>query len=69
MTPRVLNAGALRLKPNAVPPGAVYIGRKTRNGWQARRWGNPFRAGKDAEVIEIYRAWLCDPARPDGGAG
>jgi hypothetical protein len=59
----VLNARTLRLKPNAVPPGAVYIGRNTRNGWRASRWGNPFRPGRDgtlAEVIELYRSWLCD---------
>jgi hypothetical protein len=64
--PRVLNARTLLLKPNVVPPGAVYIGRHTRNGWRASRWGNPFRLGKDgtsAEVIGRYRAWLCD--QPD----
>ena len=64
--PHVLNVRTLRLKPNVVPPGAVYIGRQTRNGWRASRWGNPFKPGKNgpqAEVVELYRRWVCD--QPD----
>ena len=66
--PRVLNARALRLKPNVVPSGAVYIGRNTRNGWRKSRWGNPFRptartAESHAVAVAQYRQWLCD--QPD----
>jgi hypothetical protein len=61
--PKVLNASALRLKPNVLPPNAVYIGRRTRNGWRASKWGNPFRPGRDGtreEIIARYRSWICD---------
>lgn len=42
-----------------IPAGAVYVGRPS-------KWGNPFEVGRDgtrAQVVERYRAWLCD--QPD----
>lgn len=54
MTPRVLNK-----RGNAIPAGAVYVGRPS-------KWGNPFKIGRDAkgkrwsreDVINLYREWL-----------
>jgi Domain of unknown function (DUF4326) len=59
--PRVLNARGMN--PDQLPPGAVYIGRRARGGWPATKWGNPFKLPKDgsrAEVIAMYRVWLCN---------
>lgn len=64
--PRVMNA--IGLLPNVVPPGAVYIGGSSQNGWRRSIWANRFlmdrpgqkRDGTRAEVIEKYRRWLCD---------
>jgi len=65
LPPRVLNATGAGFKPNCPPPGAVYIGRRTRNGWRASKWANGFRIGPDGtlpEVLAKYRAHVCgDP--------
>jgi hypothetical protein len=59
--PRVLN---MRGRRGAVPPGAVYVGRRiTRIGLAGSKWANPFKIGLDgtrAEGIEKYRAWLLE---------
>lgn len=47
--PRVLNK-----RTDAIPKGAVYVGRPT-------KWGNPYVIGKDGgreRVIARYRMWL-----------
>lgn len=44
----------LNKRTDAIPVGAVYVGRPT-------KWGNPFVIGRDGdrdEVIERYRGWL-----------
>ena len=49
--PRVLNK-----RNDAIPKGAVYVGRPS-------KWGNPFKIGRDGtreEVIAKYREWLLD---------
>jgi hypothetical protein len=55
---------ALNYRTVGLPAGAVYIGRvMPRYRLPGSKWGNPFRRGRDgtrAEVIELYRAWLCD---------
>lgn len=55
--PRVLN---MRGRRRAVPPGAVYVGRRmTGIGLAGGKWANPFEIGLDgsrAEVTEKYRA-------------
>ena len=58
--PKVLNASALRLKPNVLPPNAVYIGRRTRNGWRASKWGNRLRPGRDGTHKEICQISQLD---------
>ena len=63
MQSRVLNATTERLKPAEIPANAVYIGGRTRNGWPSSKWRNQFTIGRDgsrSEVVEKYRAWLCD---------
>jgi hypothetical protein len=48
---RVLNEHKI-----GMPPGAVYIGRRS-------KWGNPFRIGADgdrATVIANHESWLRD---------
>jgi hypothetical protein len=75
--PKVINLSGR--KPQAVPEGAVYIGRRIRprgnNRWDLpeSKWANPFTLPRNAtrepraEAIAKYEAWLFGrlPA-PDG---
>lgn len=57
------------MNPDQLPPNTVYIGRRARGGWAATKWRNPFKVSNDssrAEVIAMYRVWLCKPAWPRG---
>jgi Domain of unknown function (DUF4326) len=62
--PRVINLKGQSRRPNEVGPSEVYIGRSTRNGWRASKWGNPFHVPRNAtpeqrvEIIAMYRRWL-----------
>lgn len=67
--PLVLNATRKGLAPDRLPAGAVYIGRRARNGWPDSKWRNAYREGRDgsrADVVAKHRAWLCDT--PEGAA-
>lgn len=69
--PRVRNLRGSGIKPNAMPPGSVYIGGWVHGGWPPSKWRNPFRIDKPdkprdgdrATVIAKHRAWICD--QPD----
>jgi hypothetical protein len=54
MNPRTLNRSR-----DAIPPGAVYVGRPT-------KWGNPFVIGRDGnreQVVTLFGKYLND--RPE----
>ena len=61
--PKVLNIHTEKIRANAIPKGAVYIGRAARGGWPKSKWANLFVIGKDGpreEVIAKYEHYVCD---------
>ena len=59
---RILNLRGRAIAPNEPPPGCVYIGRRSRNGWQGSKWGNPYKVGPHGvlgEVLDKYRRYVC----------
>lgn len=56
--PRVYS---MRSGADPVPADAIYVGRPT-------AWGNPFvvgEYGRQGECVELYRAWINEPAQRD----
>ena len=57
--PRVFNLHGMGIKPNTLPPNGVYIGRRTRNGWEESKWHNPYKVGVHGDLATC----LCKHAR------